>query len=80
MDDGCGVPGQGEGWTMSKLVGEKVRMRIWFNEGDRYGDDLLYKAFLKLFRARDTFDEQREVEPWLLRIAGRGLRRPASVG
>ena len=35
---------------MSKLVGEKVRMRIWFNEGDRYGDDLLYKAFLKLFR------------------------------
>ncbi len=35
---------------MTKLVGEKIRMRIWFNEGDRYGDDLLYKAFLKLFR------------------------------
>ncbi len=35
---------------MTKLVGEKVRLRIWFNEGDRYGNDLLYKAFLKLFR------------------------------
>ena len=35
---------------MTKLVGEKIRMRIWFNEGDRYGDDLLYEALLKLFR------------------------------
>jgi PII-like signaling protein len=35
---------------MSKLVGEKVRLRIWFNEGDKYGNDLLYKVFLKLFR------------------------------
>ncbi len=35
---------------MAKIVGEKVRLRIWFNEGDRYGGDLLYKAFLKLFR------------------------------
>ncbi len=36
---------------MTKLVGEKVRMRIWFNEGDRYGDDLLYEALLRLFRS-----------------------------
>jgi len=35
---------------VTKLVGEKIRMRIWFNEGDRYGEDLLYEAFLKLFR------------------------------
>jgi len=35
---------------MTKLVGEKIRLRIWFNEGDRYGDDLLYNAFLKMFR------------------------------
>jgi PII-like signaling protein len=35
---------------VTKLVGEKVRMRIWFNEGDRYGDGLLYEALLKLFR------------------------------
>ena len=35
---------------MAKLVGEKVRLRIWFNEGDRYGDELLYEAFLNLFR------------------------------
>ena len=35
---------------MTKLVGEKIRMRIWFNEGDRYGKDLLYEALLKLFR------------------------------
>jgi len=34
---------------MAKLVGEKVRLRIWFNEGDRYGGELLYEAFLKLF-------------------------------
>jgi PII-like signaling protein len=35
---------------MTKLVGEKVRLRIWFNEGDRYGEELLYESFLKLFR------------------------------
>jgi PII-like signaling protein len=35
---------------VTKLVGEKIRMRIWFNEGDRYGNDLLYEALLKLFR------------------------------
>jgi PII-like signaling protein len=35
---------------MAKLMGEKVRLRIWFNEGDRYGDELLYEAFLNLFR------------------------------
>lgn len=31
-------------------------------------------AFLKLFRARDQFDPTREVEPWLLRIAGNACR------
>jgi PII-like signaling protein len=36
---------------MAKLVGEKVRLRIWFNEGDRYGNKLLYEAFLELFRS-----------------------------
>ena len=35
---------------MTKLVGEKVRMRIWIGEGDKYGDELLYIAFVKLFR------------------------------
>jgi len=41
-------------------------------------------AFLKLFRARDQFDATREVEPWLLRIAGNAcrdrLRRRRVVG
>jgi RNA polymerase sigma-70 factor (ECF subfamily) len=31
-------------------------------------------AFVKLFRARDQFDPSREVEPWLLRIAGNACR------
>ena len=31
-------------------------------------------AFLKLFRARDQFDATKEVEPWLLRIAGNACR------
>ncbi len=35
---------------MTKLVGEKVRMRIWIGEGDRYGDELLYEALIRLFR------------------------------
>jgi len=35
---------------MTKLVGEKVRMRIWIGEGDKYGDALLYEALVKLFR------------------------------
>lgn len=35
---------------MTKLVGEKVRMRIWIGEGDKYGDELLYMALTKLFR------------------------------
>lgn len=35
---------------MTKLVGEKVRLRIWFDEGGRYCDDLLYDPFLKMFR------------------------------
>jgi RNA polymerase sigma factor (sigma-70 family) len=41
-------------------------------------------AFLKLFRARDQFDATKEVEPWLLRIAGNAcrdrLRRRRVVG
>lgn len=35
---------------MTKLVGEKIRMRIWIGEGDRYGDDRLYEALVRLFR------------------------------
>lgn len=35
---------------MTKLVGEKVRMRIWIGEGDRYGDEILYEALVRLFR------------------------------
>jgi RNA polymerase sigma-70 factor (ECF subfamily) len=31
-------------------------------------------AFLKLFRARGTFDPSRNLEPWLLRIAGNACR------
>lgn len=31
-------------------------------------------AFLKLFRARDRFDAARDLEPWLLRIAGNACR------
>jgi len=31
-------------------------------------------AFLKLFRARGSFDHQRPLEPWLLRIAGNACR------
>ncbi len=31
-------------------------------------------AFLKLFRARGSFDHQRALEPWLLRIAGNACR------
>jgi RNA polymerase sigma-70 factor (ECF subfamily) len=31
-------------------------------------------AFLKLFRARDSFDHSRSLEPWLLRIAGNACR------
>jgi len=31
-------------------------------------------AFLKLFRARHTFDERKSLEPWLLRIAGNASR------
>lgn len=31
-------------------------------------------AFLKLFRARNSFDHQRPLEPWLLRIAGNACR------
>lgn len=31
-------------------------------------------AFLKLFRARDQWDSTRDVEPWLLRIAGNACR------
>jgi len=35
---------------MTKLVGEKVRMRVWIGEKDRYGDELLYEALVRLFR------------------------------
>lgn len=35
---------------MTKLVGEKVRMRVWIGEKDRYGDERLYEALVKLFR------------------------------
>ncbi len=35
---------------MRKLVGEKVRIRIWIGEKDRYGDALLYEALVMLFR------------------------------
>lgn len=31
-------------------------------------------TFLKLFRARGTFDSSRNLEPWLLRIAGNACR------
>jgi RNA polymerase sigma-70 factor, ECF subfamily len=31
-------------------------------------------AFLKLFRARNSFDSARSLEPWLLRIAGNACR------
>lgn len=31
-------------------------------------------AFLKLYRARDSFDETKKLEPWLLRIAGNASR------
>jgi RNA polymerase sigma-70 factor (ECF subfamily) len=31
-------------------------------------------TFLKLFRARDSFDGSRSMEPWLLRIAGNACR------
>lgn len=31
-------------------------------------------AFLKLFRARASFDQARSLEPWLLRIAGNACR------
>lgn len=31
-------------------------------------------AFVKLFRARDRYDGARDVEPWLLRIAGNACR------
>ncbi|MCA8951133.1 MAG: sigma-70 family RNA polymerase sigma factor [Planctomycetes bacterium] len=31
-------------------------------------------TFLKLYRARDTFDETKNLEPWLLRIAGNASR------
>ena len=31
-------------------------------------------AFLKLFRARATYDQSRPLEPWLLRIAGNACR------
>ena len=41
-------------------------------------------AFVKLFRARDQFDATKEVEPWLLRIAGNAcrdrLRRRKTLG
>jgi RNA polymerase sigma-70 factor (ECF subfamily) len=41
-------------------------------------------AFVKLFRARDQFDVTKEVEPWLLRIAGNAcrdrLRRRKTLG
>lgn len=35
---------------MTKLVGEKLRMRIWIGEGDRYGKEPLYEALVRLFR------------------------------
>jgi PII-like signaling protein len=35
---------------MTKLEGEKVRMRIWIGEGDKYGDEILYEALIRLFR------------------------------
>ncbi len=31
-------------------------------------------TFIKLFRARDSFDSERRLEPWLLRIAGNTCR------
>lgn len=31
-------------------------------------------AFVKLFRARDRYDSARDLEPWLLRIAGNACR------
>lgn len=31
-------------------------------------------TFVKLFRARDQFDDERRLEPWLLRIAGNTCR------
>lgn len=31
-------------------------------------------AFVKLFRARDRYDGERDLEPWLLRIAGNACR------
>ncbi|MFY9345381.1 MAG: sigma-70 family RNA polymerase sigma factor, partial [Planctomycetota bacterium] len=34
-------------------------------------------AFLKLFRARASFDAARALEPWLLRIAGNACRDKA---
>ena len=35
---------------MTKLVGDKVRMRIWIGEGDKYGDELFSMALVTLFR------------------------------
>ncbi|MGE5189837.1 MAG: DUF190 domain-containing protein [Gemmatimonadota bacterium] len=35
---------------MTKLVGEKVRMRIWIGEGDSYANKPLYEALVELFR------------------------------
>ena len=38
---------------MTKLVGEKVRIRIWIGEGDRYGDKLLYVLAKRLRHPRN---------------------------
>ena len=35
---------------ITKLVGDKVRMRIWIGEGDKYGDELLSMALVTRFR------------------------------
>lgn len=35
---------------MSKLIGEKVLMRIFIGEGDRYQHQPLYEALVELFR------------------------------
>ena len=36
--------------------------------------DVVQDAFLKLFRSRETFEDGRPLEPWLLRIAGNASR------
>lgn len=65
---------------MTKLVGEKVRLRIWFNEGDRYGDDLLYEAMLRLFRAEGFAGATviRGIAGYGARGMRRGTRSPGS--